>query len=637
MKKQARTEVRIQDNLYQHVNGDWIEATEIPDDMPAKNSFSVLNDELEERMMVDFRELLDGEKTTDIAPVNEAVKLFALAKDEKRRAEDGIAPLLPLLEEIKSIGNLSEFREKAQNLFFRGVPMPFGIDIVEDFKNSTKYTFAVMDPPIILPDTAYYEKKLAKLVIMSFYKKMAKKLLKYTPLTGKEQKQYLKDTLLFDDRIRRFALSRTEMADYVKMYNPISEGELEEKLRPFDLPAFLKSLYGENLPERYITANPRLLSSFAELFSEESFTQYIHWAYVNTLIDFAPFLSVEISDVANSYTYKLVGIKKSPEITKQAYRIASGTFSDPVGLYYGRTYFGEEAKRDITSIVSKIIETYKKRISANSFLGEETKKKAISKLSAIKIKMGYSEGYESVYDRLKIEEGDSFFAAMQKIKAEKLKNKLGKVNGDVDPDEWAMPAHMVNACYDPFKNEITFPAAILRPPFYSIDQKPEENLGGIGAVIGHEISHAFDNNGAKFDEFGNLNNWWTDEDFAAFGELTAKMAEQFDGIEYHGGKLNGSFTVSENIADNGGVAVTLDIMSTLDSPDYAAYFTSWAKVWRQKASEAYIKLLLSVDVHSPAELRANMQPRNFSEWYRTFGVGEADGMYIPEDKRIIIW
>jgi putative endopeptidase len=196
---------------------------------------------------------------------------------------------------------------------------------------------------------------------------------------------------------------------------------------------------------------------------------------------------------------------------------------------------------------------------------------------------------------------------------------------------------MVNACYNPSTNDITFPAAILQKPFYSLHQSASENLGGIGAVIGHEISHAFDNNGANFDENGNLKNWWKEEDFAAFQELTKDMVAQFDGIEFHGGKVSGELTVSENIADNGGIGVTLEIMHGLPDADYRAYFKNWARVWCQKAREEYIQLLLASDVHSPTVLRANMQPRNFPEWYEAFGVTEQDQMYIAPDKRISIW
>ena len=637
MKKEAIKEIRIQDDLYGFVNAEWIKNTSIPSDMPATNSFAALDKELEAKMILEFSELAQGKRTTDIGAVNEAVKLFSLAKDETARAKSGISPLLPLLDEIKGLMDIKEFNGKAHELYLKGVTMPFTVEVVEDFKDSTKYTFGLLDPSIILPDTSYYDKKLVKTLFMSIYKKMVKKVLKHSPLKKKEQKLYLADTILFDDKIRRFALSQLEMADYTKMYNPKTLSELAGGLASFDLQGFLAGLYENELPRLFATSNPRLLESFGTLFNEETFEEYKHWAYVNTLLSFAPFLSVELSNLASSYMYKLVGIKKAPDVAKQAYRIASSAFSDPIGVYYGRTYFGEEAKSDVIKMVKEIIETYKERMSNNTFLTEDTKKKAISKLAAIKIKMGYPDSYDSFFDTLTLDGVDSFYDAMIKIKLAKRRHNLDKVNREVDRSEWAMPAHMVNACYDPLKNEITFPAAILQPPFYSINQKREENLGGIGAVIGHEISHAFDNNGAKMDENGTLNNWWSEEDFTAFDKLTRDMAEQFDGIEYHGGRVNGTLTVSENIADNGGVAVTLDMMSKLEAPDYQAYFINWARVWRQKASEAYIKLLLTNDVHSPAELRANMQPRNFKEWYTAFGVEETDGMYIPEDKRIIVW
>ena len=196
---------------------------------------------------------------------------------------------------------------------------------------------------------------------------------------------------------------------------------------------------------------------------------------------------------------------------------------------------------------------------------------------------------------------------------------------------------MVNACYDPSRNDITFPAAILQKPFYSIDQTVSENLGGIGAVIGHEISHAFDNNGAHFDENGNLSDWWSKEDFDAFDVLTKDMIAQWDGIEYAGGKVNGELVVSENIADNGGMGVTVQIMHETENTDFREYFTNWARVWCMKARPEYMELLLKSDVHSPAKLRCNIQVRNFDEWYETFAVSSQDEMFIPSEKRIRIW
>jgi putative endopeptidase len=218
-----------------------------------------------------------------------------------------------------------------------------------------------------------------------------------------------------------------------------------------------------------------------------------------------------------------------------------------------------------------------------------------------------------------------------------MEENFAKLGQEVDRTHWAMPGHMVNACYDPFVNDITFPAAILQPPFYSINQTRSENLGGIGAVIGHEISHAFDSNGAKCDELGNLNNWWTKADERKFNKKVNAMVKQFDGIELPWGTVNGKFTVSENIADNGGMAVTLDIMSRTEGVSFEEYFTNWARVWCQKAKPEYQKLLLQVDVHGPAYLRCNMPPRNFPEWYETFGVKKSDEMYLAPSKRIVIW
>jgi putative endopeptidase len=372
-------------------------------------------------------------------------------------------------------------------------------------------------------------------------------------------------------------------------------------------------------------------------FSEENFPLYVHWAYVKALLKATAFLSEELAALGRTYFRALTGVAADPSLEKQAYKTVSGMYAEPIGVYYGRTYFGEEAKKDVVDLVKKIIETYKLRVAKNGFLADSTKEQAIRKLSAIEIKMGYPDEIKEIWSRLVFNENDSLFDAMRTLSSIRAKDMLDKLLKPVDRTEWLMPGHMVNACYNPSSNDITFPAAILQKPFYSLKQSVSENLGGIGAVIGHEISHAFDNNGANFDEHGNLKNWWTEEDFKAFKELTKGMIEQFDGIEFHGGKVNGELTVSENIADNGGMGVTLEIMHTLDGADYQAYFINWARVWCMKAKEEYIQLLLANDVHSPAVLRANMSPRNFAEWYEAFGVTEGDGMYIAPDKRISIW
>lgn len=631
--------IRIQDDLYQSVNGEWLEKAVIPEDRPTTGGFAELDEGVEKLLMGDFAKLASGEKEIpDILGFEDAIKLYRQAKDEKRRNEEGIKPVLPLLEEIKNIKTIEELNEKSYELLLKRAELPIQCAVQPDMQDALKNSFIIVGPDIILPDTTYYaEGNPAGPALLNIYSQMVKAVLSFAPLSEEEKEQFAADTLAFDALVAKQVKSQVEWADYVATYNPMDLDEVEKYLAPFSLKNLLKQIYGDEAPKTIIVYDPKAIKNFSSYFSKETFALFIHWCYVKTLLSASGSLSVDLASLGRIYHRALTGVEKDPTIEKQAYQIASGLYSDPIGVYYGRTYFGEEAKKDVVEMVKKIIETYKTRVRKNAFLSEETKEKAILKLSTIKIKMGYPDEVKDFYKQLTLDESKSFYDSRLKVYQCTLIDNLNKLHKPVDRSEWGMPGHMVNASYNPNSNDITFPAAILQKPFYSLNQSLSENLGGIGAVIGHEISHAFDNNGAKFDENGNLANWWKESDFKAFEKLTKDMIEQFDGIEYHGGKVNGELVVSENIADNGGMAVTLEIMSTLKDPDYKAYFINWAKVWCQKAKEQIIQLLLASDVHSPAELRANIQPRNFKEWYEAFGVTKDDKMYIPEEKRIIIW
>ncbi len=512
------------------------------------------------------------------------------------------------------------------------------MDVDVDLADATKHSFLLTGPAIILPDTPFYEEgNESGKKLLGVYKEMAEKILKFSPLSEDEQKTFLEDTLAYDALIAGKVKSQLEWSEYYKNHNPMDVDEVAACVAPFDIKKLLTDLYGNNAPKVLIAYDPKAIKEMNGYFSSKNFKLYVHWLYVKTLVKATACLSLELKTLGTTYRRVLTGVVSDPVLEKEAYQIASSFYSEPVGVYYGRTYFGEEAKKDVVSLVHKIIDTYKLRMKKNTFLQESTKEQAIKKLSTIVVKMGYPDEIREIWSRLVFEENDSLYESVNKIRAVKKKDMLDRLNKPVDRTEWVMPGHMVNACYNPSSNDITFPAAILQKPFYSLSQSVSENLGGIGAVIGHEISHAFDNNGANFDENGNLKNWWLEEDFSAFKELTKDMIEQFDGIEFHGGKVNGELTVSENIADNGGMGVTLEILHTLDNANFKEYFMNWARVWCVKAKEEYIQLLLANDVHSPAVLRANMSPRNFSEWYEAFGVTEKDKMYIAPDKRISIW
>lgn len=630
--------VRIQDDLYEYVNGEWLEKAVIPEDKPLTGGFADLDTGVEKLLMEDFTLFAEGKKTTDIKHMHYAIALYKKYLDVKQRNADGIKPVLPLLEKIEGMQSVEDLNKLAYEFEFGGVSLPVSMGVSEDMADATKHAFIMSGPSIILPDTTYYQKDHpAGKQLLLLYAGMAKRALAFTPLSEEAQQQCIDDALAFDALVAQKVKSQVEWADYVNNHNPMPLEEVAGYVKPFDLKGILAKIYGEKVPETIIVYDPKAIKEFLGYFNEENFRLYKHWAYLKCLLNGCAYLSEELKEISTSYRRALTGVEKDPCLEKQAYRLASATYSEPLGIYYGRTYFGEEAKQDVIAMVKSIIEMYKVRIRENAFLNEATKEKAVLKLSTMAIKMGYPDEARPFYDQLVFDENDSIFAIMKTLDKKIIQHNYDELYEPVDRSIWAMPGHMVNACYNPSANDITFPAAILQKPFYSIHQSLSENLGGIGAVIGHEISHAFDNNGAQFDENGNLFNWWTESDYASFKELTQKMIEQFDGIEFHGGKVNGELVVSENIADNGGMAVTLAIMKTLKEKDYKAYFMNWARVWCRKAKEEYINLLLSSDVHSPAELRANMQPRNFSEWYETFGVTSGDKMYLPEDKRIVIW
>ena len=632
------TKIRIQDDLYEAVNGEWLKTAVIPEDRPTTGGFAELDQNVEKLMMADFRALAEGSKTTDIPEMKYAIALYKKVLDSERRNREGIAPVLPLLDRIRAIRTVEDLNAAAPELLPMEFDLPLRMGVEADMADATRNAFVVLGPDLILPDTTYYaEDNESGKQLLALYADMAAKVLAYTPLTEEEQKQALADTLAFDALVAKKVKSQLEWSEYYKCHNPMPVDEVAELVAPFDIKGLLQALYGEKAPDTLIVYDPKAIREMKDYFSEENFGLYRNWAYVKTLLKATPYLSEELATLGKTYSRALRGVAVDPSLEKQAYQAASELYAEPVGVYYGRSYFGEEAKKDVVELVKKIIETYKLRIRKNGFLAESTKEQAIRKLSTIEIKMGYPDEIKEIWSKQVFDENESLLSIMLRLTEIRAKDVLEKLLKPVDRTEWLMPGHMVNACYNPSANDITFPAAILQKPFYSLQQSVSENLGGIGAVIGHEISHAFDNNGANFDEFGNLKNWWTEEDFKAFQDLTQEMIQQFDGIEFHGGKVNGELTVSENIADNGGMGVTLEIMHTLPEADYQAYFMNWARVWCRKAKEEYIQLLLANDVHSPTVLRANMQPRNFPEWYEAFGVTETDGMYLPPEKRISIW
>ena len=359
-----------------------------------------------------------------------------------------------------------------------------------------------------------------------------------------------------------------------------------------------------------------------------------------TLNALTAYLSEEFRQVGGIYSRALSGAPEARPQEKAAFYLASGRFDQIIGDYYGKKYFGEQAKRDVEQMVQRMVGIYQDRLSSNTWLSEATREKAIIKLNTLGIHVGYPEKIPAIYTHFKVttaEEGGTLLSNALHFSHLKRKEDFKKWNQPVERDEWEMSADTVNAYYHPFRNIIVFPAAILQAPFYSLKQSSSENFGGIGAVIAHEISHAFDNNGSLFDEYGNLNNWWTEEDQKHFQALADQMIAEFDGLEIAGGKVNGKLTVSENIADAGGLSCALEAAKKDNNVDLEGFFINWATIWRMKARKEYTQLLLSIDVHAPNKLRANVQVKNLADFYQTFDIQPNDAMYLAPEKRVSIW
>ena len=630
--------VRAQDDLYNAINGEWLKTAVIPEDKPVTGGFFTLDEEVEKIMLADFKALAEGSKICDIPEMAYAISLYKKVLDTDRRNKEGIEPVLPLLNKIKNLETVEDFNNVATEFLLKGLELPVDLFVSVDMADTSKYCLVVQGPAIILPDTPYYaDDNDSGKQLLSVYIDMAKKALEFTPLSNEEKKLYIEDTIAYDALIAKKVKSQLEWSRYYENQNPMDIDEVAECVAPFDIKTVLRNLYGDKAPSTLIVYDPKAIKEMGDYFSKENFNLYKHWLYVKTLLTATSCLSLELKSIGTSYRRALLGVDKDPVLEKQAYYLVSRLYDEPVGVYYGRTYFGEDAKKDVVDIAQKVIDTYKLRMSKNTFLADSTKQAAIKKLSAIVIKMGYPDTIREIWKKLKFEDADSLYEAVSKIEEIQRKDQFDKLYKEVDRSEWGMPGYMVNACYSPNNNDITFPAAILQKPFYSLSQSVSENLGGIGAIIGHEISHAFDTNGARFDEYGNLKNWWLEDDFKAFEKLSEDMKEQFDGIEFHGGKVNGELTVSENIADNGGMGVTLEIMHKIPDANFKAYFENWARIWCMKFKEEMIQYLLANDTHSPSPIRVNMPPRNFSEWYEAFDVTDKDEMYIAPEKRISIW
>lgn len=627
----------IKDDLYEAVNGEWLKTAKIPDDKPATGGFNDLVDEIDKQLMDDFDAYAEGKEKSDDSRFNEMIKLYRLAKKFDWRKKVGPQPLKRMLASVENLNSYEDYQSQWKNWILAGMPSPINFDIDADMKNATVYALFASSPSLILPDKSYYEaeKKAQHDQLLQLWSSMVEALMDKLGYSKEETRKIIDDAIKFDALLAPNVKSAEEAADYSKMYNPQTVAELASATDQLDIAAIIKQLVGEE-PAKVIVTEPDYFKALNKIL-QDNFELFKNWALIRVIRENASYLDDEMREINGRYGRALSGSKKPVSQRKFAFYLARDMFSQVAGDYYGKKYFGPQAKADVHHMVEQMIKVYKGRLTNNQWLSKDTRDKAILKLDKLGIQVGYPDKIPALYDQFKVDEEESLIANLNQLTVTANKELFSRWNKPVDRMRWEMSAATVNAYYHPFKNIIVFPAAILQAPFYSLKQSSSQNYGGIGAVIAHEISHAFDNNGSLFDEFGNLNNWWTDEDSAHFKQLAQKMIDEFDGIPFAGQKVNGKLTVSENIADAGGLSCALEAAKTEADFNAQEFFINWATIWRMKATEQYMQLLLSIDVHAPQKLRANVQAENLDDFYTAFDIKPGDEMYRAPEDRVHIW
>ena len=629
---------RYQDDFYEAVNGKWAETAVIPDDKPRTGGFTDLADEIEDLMLATSDAWLAGENLPQDGILANFVKFHKMTSDFDKREALGVSPVLPLIEEYQSLPSFADFASKMADYELAGKPsvLPFGV--APDFMNAQLNVLWADAPSLILPDTTYYAEDNEKgRELLATWRKTQEDLLPKYGFSAEEIKDLLDKAIQLDAKLAKVVLSREEGSKYAELYHPYQWEDFKKLAPELPLDAIFSQILGQ-IPDLVIVPEERFWTDFAgEYFSEKNWDLLKADLILSAAKAYNAYLTDEIRVLSGAFGRALSGTPQAQDKKKAAYYLAEGPYNQALGLWYAGEKFSAAAKADVEAKVQTMIEVYKKRLEGADWLAAETREKAITKLNVITSHIGYPEKLPETYTKKIIDENLSLVENAQNLAKISIAHAWSKWNQPVDTTEWGMPAHMVNAYYNPQQNKIVFPAAILQAPFYSLEQSSSANYGGIGAVIAHEISHAFDTNGASFDEHGSLKNWWTDEDFAAFKTRTDKVVDQFDGLDSYGAKVNGQLTVSENVADLGGVACALE--AAKQEADFSArdFFINFATIWRMKAREEFMQMLAAVDVHAPGKLRTNVTLTNFPEFHEEFGITASDAMWRAPQDRVIIW
>lgn len=637
--------VRPQDDFYRFVNGTWLKDTQIPDD---SSSYSVFK-QIDDKTQLLLKEIVeDASKETSASLGSDEKKigdLYNSYMDEASLNAKGIDPLKDSLEEIEAIANREDLVKLMAKLYTKGSVIPISWDIWGDSNNSTQNISYIFQDGLGLPDRDYYLSKDEKFVkIITQYQTYISDIMKLARYDNHAKISV--DILLLENQLAKAHWSNEQNRDTLKTYNKLDTDEVDVLLGSFDFKIFTQASKLGDAPS-FIISQPSYLQEFGIIFKNQSLDTWKEYLAFHLINSYAHLLSKEFVDVKfDFYKNKLKGI----EMQKDRWEYAVGSVDEILGEMLGKIYvekhFPAQAKEQMSTMVENLIKSFDDSIENLTWMSDSTKVSAREKLHKITTKIAYPDIWKD-YSKLEIDADDlvgNYFRANEFY----YDNTAAKLGVEVDRTQWYMTPQTVNAYYDPNTNEIVFPAAILQAPFFDMDANSAVNYGAIGAVIGHELSHAFDDNGAKYDGDGNLNNWWSEEDSKAFKALGDKLSAQYSSYEpLDGSFINGNLTLGENIADLSGVNISYNaFVASLGSKDaieidsFSAkqrFFIGWAQVWRINMREEELRDRLITDPHSPGEYRVFGVLRNMPEFYEAFDVKDGDKMYMQEQHRVKIW
>ncbi|WP_201552998.1 M13 family metallopeptidase [Streptococcus salivarius] len=628
----------VASNFYQAINKEWLLKAKIPVDSPSIDSFYTLDEDVKGKLKKDIKNLGEGKESSDITGMSEFITFYKAASDYKQREKDGLEPLKPYLKEIEDIKNLNDLANKSASLTDKGIPIPFGYDVGTNAENTSQKQIQLTPPSILLPDVSIYKDESSKKQYLTPIETATQKALEMLGYSEKNSKRIVKEALEFDEIIAKYSLSNEEMSESKSLVHTKTAEEINAYSGSFKLYDVIKGIMGRDL-ETINVPNTKYFENYSKVVNQDNFSKIKSWMLVQEAMAASNSLTEDYRLNFQSISMAIMGTQKPISKEDTVYEMSVNLFSDVMSVYYGRKYFGEEAKTDVTGMIDKIKNVYRGRLQQNDWLTEETRNKAIEKLDKMKVFVGYQEDVDPGTKELHLDPNKSFFELSEDIAQFGKRYTIDHFDEPIDKNKWSGSAFDINAYYNPESNSINFPAGILQAPFYDKNQSTEKNYGGIGVVIGHEITHAFDSNGADYDENGDMHNWWTKADSKAFDKRIKAFEDQWNGLEIYGTKVNGKLTVTENVADAGGLSSTLQVLKTdMTKPNLKDYFENYANIWKQKASLQYNKYTMVQDVHAPNELRVNQQLKNLPEFYEAYPqIKEGDAMYLTPSKRISLW